>query len=130
MKSHLKKANYNEKFLEAFEELLPDDYFDWKITVVFYIAVHYIDAYFLSHGTSINSHEVRRHVLETHHSPLSEDCIDNYNNLYRLARNARYNGFLGLKEWNKHQRDCLKEAKKNLIPIRKEIAEDLSKYLE
>jgi hypothetical protein len=130
MKSRLKKAKYNEDFLTKFEELLPNDYFDWKITVVFYIAVHYIDAYFLSHGTGINSHESRRNTMEHHHSALSEDCIDNYDNLYRLARNARYNGFLGLKEWTKHQRDCLKEAKKNLSVIRKEITDDLDQIAD
>ena len=129
MKSRLNKAKYNEDFLAKFEELLPNEYFDWKLTVVFYIAVHYIDAYFLSHGTSINSHENRRRALENHHTTLSDDCIDNYNNLYRLSRNARYNGFLGLKEWTKHQKDCLRDAKKNMLIIKREITNDLDQII-
>lgn len=125
METHLKKAKYNEDFLDKFEELLPNDYFDWKITVVFYIVIHYVDAYFLSHGTTVSNHQERRDFMCNHHSPLTDDCCDHYDNLYRLARNARYNGFIGVKEWTKHQRDCLKEAKKNLDFIRKEIKDDL-----
>lgn len=91
MREHLKKARYNENFLEKLDELVPADYFDWKITVAFYVVVHYIDAYFESHGVRVNSHEKRRNAFDLAVCSLTEDCIDNYDNIYQLARTARYN---------------------------------------
>jgi hypothetical protein len=41
--AHIRKAQHNESFLNR--ELLPQSgYNDWKITAIFYAAVHYIDA--------------------------------------------------------------------------------------
>jgi hypothetical protein len=45
MKNHLNKAAYNEDFLAKIEDAFPGDFYDWKITVIFYVAVHYLDAY-------------------------------------------------------------------------------------
>jgi len=125
MKSHLLQALHNEKFLEEFERLMPDDYFDWKITVVFYIAVHYIDAYFSSHGTPTGSHEIRKDLMKNHLYPPPQKVCDNYENLYRLARTARYNGFNDVKEFRKHQKEKLKEAKRNLKAVRDFINDDM-----
>jgi len=125
MKKHLKKAEYNERFLAEVEKWHPNTFFDWKITVVFYIAVHYIDAYLASHKIYCNDHQQRRYEIEEGLYNVTQLCLDNYNNLYRVSRHARYNGFTDIIEFNKYQNEKYKEAKSNLKKIKDFVIDDL-----
>jgi hypothetical protein len=37
---HLKQAVKNQQFLERLEVNHPEEYYDWKTTVMFYVVVH------------------------------------------------------------------------------------------
>ncbi len=54
-KEHVQQARKNEEFLIRVREL--NDYADWGVTVVFYIAVHYGRALLATLGTQITSHQ-------------------------------------------------------------------------
>lgn len=125
MQQHLNKAKHNEKFLSLVEANSPDNYFDWKITIVFYIAIHYIDAYFASHNDSIHSHEQRRHKLENGGNSVSMAFIDNYDNLYNICRNSRYNGFRDEAAFTQFQKTKFIEAKRYLKFIKNYIQDEL-----
>jgi predicted metal-dependent hydrolase len=125
MQQHLNKAKHNEKFLSLVENNFPDNYFDWKITIAFYIAIHYIDAYFASLNDHIHSHEQRRHKLEFGANSVSLTFIDNYDNLYNICRNARYNGFKDEATFSQFQKTKLVEAKKYLKFIKNYIKDEL-----
>lgn len=125
MQQHLNQAKHNESFLSVVETHFPDNFFDWKITIIFYIAVHYIDAYFASYGEHTYSHEDRREKLEYGANSVSMAFIDHYNNLYNICRNARYNGFTDEQAYLRLQQNKLAEAKKNLKFIKNYIKDDL-----
>lgn len=56
---HIERAEKNEAFALA---LNPADHFqvDWAVTALFYAAVHYIDAYLLSHELARPRTHVKR----------------------------------------------------------------------
>ena len=98
MNEHLNQAEHNADFLEALDKQFPKLYFDWKITVVFYIAVHYLRAYEHFNGVKIKG----RHVEMLYHSdpskpdalnPLSKRAFDAYADLFNAAHKSRYQGF-------------------------------------
>ncbi|NCX95288.1 MAG: hypothetical protein EBX41_02560 [Chitinophagia bacterium] len=39
-----KQAQHNERFHDNICSSFPDDFFDWKITILFYIAIHHVKA--------------------------------------------------------------------------------------
>ena len=125
MEEHLNQAKHNEDFLKIVENANPDDYFDWKITIVFYVAIHYIDAYFASHGIRITSHEHRFDCLEMGEFCVSMEFFNHYSNLYNLARNARYNGFTRKDAFERNQKNRLSEAKFDMRFIKNYIIDDL-----
>ena len=45
MQKHINQAEHNYTFFEQINDDNPEDFFDWKITVLFYSALHYITAY-------------------------------------------------------------------------------------
>lgn len=125
MKDYLKKAKHNEQFLAALEKAFPNDFSDWKIVVIFYIAVHYIDAYFASNGIRIHDHKHRKQCIEFGEYSFLQQFIDNYTNLFNICHTSRYNGFNDIEVFNAHQKEKLKEAKRNLKVIRETIMDDL-----
>jgi hypothetical protein len=95
MSIYLKQANSNEVLLEELEKKFPNDYFDWKITISFYIAIHY-----LKHLASIkkidlggNHIEIGKSVNPKHGKmPLTQTAYNNYDNLLQESMTARYLG--------------------------------------
>jgi uncharacterized protein (UPF0332 family) len=95
MQLHIDKARNNEKFLAFIESNITDDFIDWKITVTFYAALHYIKALLKA-----------KHVADTHsHTKIDlainpgnknrkfampGDYYQCYRELYEASRNARY----------------------------------------
>jgi hypothetical protein len=59
--------------------------------------------------------------------PVSDDCLLNYDCLYRHSINCRYNGFKTKKAFLDQQKFKFEEAKENLIEIKKFVLEDLEK---
>ena len=44
MQKHLGQAKHNQELLSEMEIKFPQRFFDWKITISFYIAIHYLQA--------------------------------------------------------------------------------------
>jgi hypothetical protein len=86
---HIKQAKHNEEFV-VFCNPTASPYPDWIVTIIFYAAIHYIEAALAIKNKHSDDHASRENLI-VHH-------IDNYNLLYIAHRNlkdrsrkARYN---------------------------------------
>lgn len=90
---HSSQAVHNLKFLEEIGD--SDDFWDWKVTVCFYIAVHLMNAhivqksnnYFRKHEQVINELNPKNKDSKC---SLSIQNYKSYRKLYNLARRSRY----------------------------------------
>lgn len=84
---HLQKATENEKFAQTIDTNTVAG-IEWAITVKFYIALHYIQAYLASKGQNYFRHESRGDAIER--DPKIRNAYDDYRELYDISRDARY----------------------------------------
>lgn len=101
---HISKADNNLEFLNSFynEE---SEYYDWIITILFYSALHYIEAYFAlrTHigGTEMQStdgeanHSVRKNLVRR----FLKSHYHKYKTLYQLSIEARYTNLSNDLKW-------------------------------
>jgi hypothetical protein len=124
MRKHINQALQNEAFLADLNKKFPKEYFDWKTTALFYIALHYVLAYAASKRKNIgNSH---REMLDnsnpailTATNPLRADIYTAYNYLYKLSRTARYIAFDDERIKNLTMQTSYLEASQYLSEIKK-----------
>jgi len=119
-RKHLQQAEHNESFLDCITKHSPKNYFDWKITVIFYIAVHYVDAYLVSHGIIVHDHNERNNQIEWGGGEpysFNEDESNRYSDLYRMCRNTRYKCFIDKKSWEKQLQKDLKDCEVHIEVI-------------
>lgn len=81
----LERARHNERFLATLD-LDTTPYLDWAVTIAFYAALRYMDAFF--HPQEVNSHSERLRLVRT--NPRTRPIYDSYAELYRQSRDARY----------------------------------------
>lgn len=98
MNPHTEKALHNVAYLRDIEHSFPTAYYDWKITTLFYIALHLI------HGLA---HQTKKQIGQTHDEvlrnirptipgrtsptmPFTQIHYEMYYRLYELSRIARY----------------------------------------
>jgi hypothetical protein len=86
---HLKRAQENEKLATALKKLRSPSGIDWAITVLFYSALHYIDAFLAGKNCHPLTHDNRNDEIEAN-GCLSEISND-YRRLEDMSREARYN---------------------------------------
>jgi len=126
---HIEQARYNAGFLAYLEENIPDSFFDWKVTVCFYQALHLVRAYLCTQGVSESaSHD---HTLKcinpnarekpTPHVPMP-DVFRWYFKLHQLSMAARYPGFLHKRGFEQQQRENLHKAQQSLDVIKQALA--------
>jgi hypothetical protein len=82
---HLAKAESNQRLAIA---LQGGSQVDWSVTVLFYAALHLIEATLAPHLHS-TSHIVRDHNVQ--HHPDLQPIYQHYRHLYRRSLDARYN---------------------------------------
>jgi len=119
MNQNIEQAQHNEHFLNFVETQSPTLYFDWKITVIFYIALHYTKAYIYYNKIykNTNSHKEIFEIIDflntNSKAKLPEKYYRKYLELFELSRNSRYNSIT-----NKLHKQLLefnyKMAKENL----------------
>lgn len=102
MQEHINQAQHNEEFLKAIEDKFPDYFFDWKITVIFYIALHYLKAYNQFNNARIGSSHKELNfnanpANEKALNPLSTKAFNHYFDLFNSSYNSRYIGLLDRK---------------------------------
>lgn len=98
MNPHTEKALHNVAFLGDIETAFPTDYYDWKVTTLFYVALHLVHA--LAHQTNKQIGQTHDEVLRNIRPaivgkpkpamPFSKTHYDMYYRLYELSRMARY----------------------------------------
>ena len=85
---HVLKATENESFARSLDENSQVS-INWKLVVLFYVAVHYVEAYLAkSLGVHLRSHTTRDNYI-TREANLRKIRIE-YNHLKFFAYNARY----------------------------------------
>ena len=99
---HNKQATHNERFHNSTCEHFPDDFYDWKITILFYVSIHYVKA--LANQLNINigndHFQIRNNIKppdKTERRPLmsfNTSAYKYYDYLYRTSQISRYNGFV------------------------------------
>lgn len=98
MQKHLNQAKHNETFHDAICDKFGSDYFDWKITSVFYCAIHYLKALASKRGIELgDSHFEIEKCINPHSKSatmkITNTAFTNYKALYQYSRVARYDGF-------------------------------------
>ena len=127
---HIEQARHNAGFLTYLEGQIPDSFFDWKVTVCFYQALHLVRAYLTTQGIAeSNSHDhtlncINPKVREKppQHVPLP-DVYQWYFKMHQLSMSARYPGFLHKKGFEQQQRENLQKAKECLTVVKQALAE-------
>ncbi len=84
---HLNKAAQNIQFQSRLDMNVPGA-IDWSITVIFYAALHLVEAYFSSFGKGHNHHFTRGNALLT--DARIKSLYSDYRTLEDLSREARY----------------------------------------
>jgi hypothetical protein len=130
MTAFLNQAKHNKDFHECICDNFDDGFFDWKITAIFYTALHYIKALaevkklFIGEShTSIMS-SINPNNRTGAAMPLTYGAWAAYRNLYTYCHSARYNGITGadFDAWQK-----MKETDhKHCLVLLKEIEEYVS----
>lgn len=98
MQQHILQSEHNQKFHLSICSHNPNNFFDWKITCLFYDAIHCLKALAAKKGVNIgHTHsDIERNVSPFKNAtimPLPHAAWNNYHNLYRYSRSSRYNGF-------------------------------------
>ena len=78
---HLRKALANEQLASTLP--LSESAVEWAITVLFYAAVHYVQAYFALDGRSYTSHPAPNKAIAR--DPVISVVSDAYESLYNLT---------------------------------------------
>lgn len=124
MTEHINQAKHNEKFLLLIEQHCPDNYFDWKITVVFYCALHYLRAFesFKKIKVGGTHKDMIYHINPKNKDAkmkIDQSCADCYIDLFNMAHTSRYNGIKDTKVYLQLLKYNLSLAKKHLDHIKK-----------
>lgn len=126
MKEHLDRAIHNEEFLNVIENHTPNLYFDWKVIVAFYSALHYLRA--LEHRKK--SHiggghkEFFAHLnpdSKTAKMPIDKAVFECYLDMFNMAHTSRYHKFKDIKKFQELMKFNLSLAKQHLDVIKKYV---------
>jgi hypothetical protein len=102
---YLAQAKQNQEFLKTIISAEQDKYFDWKVTVSFYIVIHWVKAYLFPKYGVVKSHDEIAKIISPYRnqsSPISSGAKNLYMTLLNSSRSCRYNGFDNLEAFNKH----------------------------
>jgi len=119
---HLNQANHNYAFLCKVEENLPESFYDWKITVTYYIALHLIRALGEHLGITLpqNHSSIIREIDPEKNGKLTVNrgCHAVFKSLYNASWDARYSGYLSPENRKKYLISRYQKAKKGLEIIK------------
>ncbi len=100
MSAFVEQVKHNESLLNHLDVTFPDKYFDWKITLTFYCALHIVKELARINGVSIGDSHIEN-LNNLNPSPragvtpklkISSTQYAFYNDLYQYSRVARYTG--------------------------------------
>lgn len=97
---YCKQAVSNDNFLSIVEKNSPTNFFDWKTTICFYCALHYMKSFAATKNVDLENHndfDIKTFSQSTGASP--ELIVDSqirsfYINLRKASNHSRYDGLL------------------------------------
>lgn len=97
MQQHLDQAAHNQKFHDTICSNFNEQFHDWKITVLFYVAIHYLKALAASRNISIGEthYEIEQSVNPDRvnsRMKITRGAWREYKNLFNYSRTSRYEG--------------------------------------
>lgn len=97
MKQHILQAQHNEAFHDNIVANFNDQFFDWRITVLFYVAIHYLQALAAMRGIHIGDthYDIELSVNPDRNNnkmAISKAAWREYKNLFNYPRTAHYEG--------------------------------------
>ena len=125
---HIEQARHNAGFLAYLEESVPHSFYDWKVTVCFYQALHLVRAFLCSQGISDSiSHDHTLNCINPNtrqklpkHVPMP-DVHPYYFRMHQLSMASRYSGFLQKQTFEQQQSDSLLKANECLAAIKQAL---------
>lgn len=120
LKKHKEQIKSNEGFFSDISDKFDGKYYDWKITTLFYVIVHYAEALCAKHGHHSKDHRARSTFL---YKKLSSEDYSKYEQLKDASQRSRYKAdYLT----GKASQYCLSVFNKLYKPLKKAFEE---KYL-
>jgi hypothetical protein len=106
MRKHLDQASHNQDFHKCIDESFNDRFFDWKITVLFYIAIHYLKALSVKRSCDIGfTHlEIDHNVNPARDNAkmrINKGAWSDYKSLYQYSKSSRYEGITDIDTFEK-----------------------------
>lgn len=111
---HISKAERNEKFAETVSKTA---YIEWAVTMLFYSALHYVDAILAASAVHPETHTQRGDAIGT--NPTLQAVRAEYRILETLSKNARYRAM-------KIEPSDLDEAQRNFGVLRAHLRKRMS----
>lgn len=106
MQHFIDQAIHNERFHECVHSNFSERFFDWKVTILFYTALHYLKAL----AANRNIHIGNTHTdIEYNCNPdrtgrrmsITRTAWREYKNLYRYSHTSRYEGITDIETFEK-----------------------------
>lgn len=114
------QACSNENLLASIEEHTPTDFYDWRATIIFYSALHYLKSYAKTKGITLVDHRDTFKKLYSKGKGLPPELIIDtkvrwcYDILFKFAHATRYDGYFKENVSGKVGKLRLKDAKEYL----------------
>lgn len=117
MNNFYNQAKHNEAFLTSIEQSFPEEYFDWKVTVIYYISIHMLKCLAKNRGVDIgNTHQDIASSMNPRRgkqaTPFPEWAWNKYEDLLRYSKYSRYDGINDMAIVLIAQKNNYKECKK------------------
>lgn len=98
VQKYYQQAIHNYTFFCEVHSKLPDIFYDWKITVLFYTAIHLLRALMVEREVNVgDSHNALRKAInpgnQNAEKPVKRHCYNSYIVLYNSSLEVRYSGF-------------------------------------
>ncbi|MDB5154669.1 MAG: hypothetical protein JWR54_3420 [Mucilaginibacter sp.] len=96
------QAVHNKDFLDCIEKNYSNKFYDWKITVVFYISIHLLKALGKKRGKDIGSshHAIFGNFDKSRTTKplfvIPEEVWTTYKRIYKYSKSSRYDGISDL----------------------------------
>lgn len=97
MQQYLEQARHNQEFHDCIAANFEGQYYDWRTTVLFYIAIHCLKALASKNKVNLgNSHKDIEYNINSRNDdavlPIKYNQFQHYMTLYQNSRTARYDG--------------------------------------
>lgn len=100
MQQFIEQAKHNQLLHDTLHAAYPDQFNDWKITILFYVAIHYLKALAAKQKRSIGEthYDIKANIKPPRFAgdsptmPLTLSAFNIYQDLLKYSQTARYVG--------------------------------------